>query len=73
MKAKKFKLLSIVAALLLINASAIAQSGTNLKDELFEPTSAILLCLGGVMGIIGAYRIYFKWRSEASKSVNQHS
>ncbi|RYY06837.1 MAG: DUF4134 domain-containing protein [Sphingobacteriaceae bacterium] len=73
MKTQKFKLLSIVAALLLINVSAFAQSGTNFKADPLEPITTILLCLGSVIGIIGAIRVYSKWRSEASKPVNHHS
>jgi energy-converting hydrogenase Eha subunit C len=58
MKIKKFQLLSIVAASLLINVSAFAQSGTNLKAGSLEPITTILLCLGSVIGIIGAIRVY---------------
>jgi hypothetical protein len=72
MKPKKIKL-QLVAVLLLLNVSTFAQGGTNFKADPLEPITTILLCMGIVIGIIGAIRVYSKWRSEASKPVNHHS
>lgn len=73
MKNRKFHLLSVAAALLLIHASAIAQSTPNPKAEPPERITTIILSICSLIGIIGAFRVYFKWKSEASKSLNHHS
>lgn len=67
----KTKKLLAVASLLVINQiQAHAQSGANgintAKTELtnyVDPVSEIALVIGGIVGIVGAIRVYSKWNS----------
>jgi len=66
-----FKKLSAVAFLLAISQiQAHAQSGVNglntANTELatyIDPVSSIAIVIGGIVGLIGAVRVYSKWNS----------
>jgi hypothetical protein len=70
MKKVNFQRLAAVAVLLLVQASAKAQSGvsglntaTSQLKTYIDPATTIVLVIGGIVGIVGAVRVYSKWNS----------
>jgi hypothetical protein len=70
MKKVNFQRLVMAAALLLVQASAKAQSGvsglntaTSQLKTYIDPATTIVLVIGGIVGIVGAVRVYSKWNS----------
>ncbi|RYY07024.1 MAG: DUF4134 domain-containing protein [Sphingobacteriaceae bacterium] len=70
MKKVNFQRLVVATALLLVQASAQAQSGvsglntaTSQLKTYIDPATTIVLVIGGIVGIVGAVRVYSKWNS----------
>jgi hypothetical protein len=70
MKKVNFQRLVMAAGLLLVQASAKAQSGvaglntaTSQLKTYIDPATTIVLVIGGIVGIVGAVRVYSKWNS----------
>ena len=70
MKKVNFQRLVAAAVLLLVQASAKAQSGvsglntaTSQLKTYIDPATTIVLVIGGIVGIVGAVRVYSKWNS----------
>ena len=70
MKKVNFQRLAAVAVLLLVQVSAKAQSGvsglntaTSQLKTYIDPATTIVLVIGGIVGIVGAVRVYSKWNS----------
>jgi hypothetical protein len=70
MKKVNFQKLVAAAVLLLVQASAQAQSGvsglntaTSQLKTYIDPATTIVLVIGGIVGIVGAVRVYSKWNS----------
>jgi len=70
MKKVNFQRLAAVAVLLLVQVSAQAQSGvsglntaTSQLKTYIDPATTIVLVIGGIVGIVGAVRVYSKWNS----------
>lgn len=67
---KTKKLLALASLLVITQIQAHAQSGANgintATSELetyVDPVSNIALVIGGIVGIVGAIRVYSKWNS----------
>lgn len=67
---KKIKRIGVTVAALVIGETAFAQNGvtgintaTSTLATYVDPVSNIALVIGGIVGIVGAIRVYSKWNS----------